>query len=58
LPEKKEIQQLIERAERMIKAAEYLFKEGFYEDAVSRAYYSMCFADVEKSEILQSVLFF
>lgn len=44
MPEKKEIQQLIERAETRIKAAEYLFKEGFYEDAVSRAYYSMYFA--------------
>lgn len=37
LPEN-EIQQLIKRAELRLKAAEYLHKKGFYEDAVSRAY--------------------
>lgn len=44
MPEEKEIQQLIERAEARLNAAEYLFKKGFYEDAISRAYYSMYFA--------------
>jgi uncharacterized protein (UPF0332 family) len=39
-----EIKQLIERAENRIEAAEYLFKGGFYEDSVSRAYYCMYFA--------------
>ena len=44
MSEKKEIQQLIERAEIRLKAAEYLFANGFYEDSISRAYYSMYFA--------------
>lgn len=39
-----EIKQLITRAEVRLKAAEYLYEKGFYEDAVSRAYYSMYFA--------------
>lgn len=43
LPEN-EIQQLIKRAELRLKAAEYLHENNFYEDAVSRAYYSMYFA--------------
>jgi uncharacterized protein (UPF0332 family) len=43
LPEN-EIKQLITRAEVRLKAAEYLYEKGFYEDAVSRAYYSMYFA--------------
>jgi uncharacterized protein (UPF0332 family) len=43
LPEN-EIKQLIARAEVRLKAAEYLHEKGFYEDAVSRAYYSMYFA--------------
>lgn len=38
-----EVRQLIKRAESRINAAEYLFKGGFYEDAVSRAYYCMYF---------------
>jgi len=44
LPEKEEIEILIERAKRRFDAAYYLLKEDFYEDAVSRAYYSMYFA--------------
>jgi len=43
LPEN-EIKQLITRAEVRLKAAEYLYEKGFYEDAVSRTYYSMYFA--------------
>lgn len=38
-----EIQLLIDRAERRLEAAHHLLKEGFYEDAVSRAYYCMYF---------------
>jgi len=41
LPEEEEIGALIERAKRRLDAAYHLFKEGFYEDAVSRAYYSI-----------------
>ena len=44
MPEEEEIEALIERAKRRLDAAYHLFKEGFYEDAVSRAYYSMYFA--------------
>lgn len=43
MPEE-EIELLIERAKRRLEAAYYLFKDGFFEDAVSRAYYSMYFA--------------
>ena len=34
----------IRRARRILDAAYHLFRGGFYEDAVSRAYYSMYFA--------------
>jgi len=34
----------IENAEEKLGAAEYLLKEGFYNDAVSRAYYSMFYS--------------
>jgi uncharacterized protein (UPF0332 family) len=44
LSEEEEIGILIGRAKRRLDAASHLFKEGFYEDAVSRAYYSMYFA--------------
>ena len=44
MPEEEEIEILIGRAKRRLDAASHLFKEGFYEDAVSRAYYSMYFA--------------
>lgn len=35
---------LLERAESKLSAAKVLLKEGYYDDAVSRAYYSMYFA--------------
>ena len=35
MPEEEEIEALIERAKRRLDAAYYLFKEGFYEDAVA-----------------------
>jgi len=44
LPEEEEIEILIGRAKRRLDAAYHLFEDGFYEDAVSRAYYSMYFA--------------
>jgi uncharacterized protein (UPF0332 family) len=39
-----EVDQLLSQAELRLKAARHLLKEGFYDDAVSRAYYSMFFA--------------
>jgi uncharacterized protein (UPF0332 family) len=39
-----EVDQLLSQAELRLKAARHLLKEGFYDDAVSRAYYSMYFA--------------
>lgn len=44
MSEENEIELLIDRAEKRLDASHHLFKEGFYEDAVSRAYYSMYFA--------------
>ena len=44
MPEEEEIEILIGRAKRRLDAAYHLFEDGFYEDAVSRAYYSMYFA--------------
>jgi uncharacterized protein (UPF0332 family) len=44
LPEDEEIELLIGRAKRRLDAAYHLFNEGFFEDAVSRAYYSRYFA--------------
>ena len=44
MPEEEEIEILIVRAKRRLDAAYHLFEDGFYEDAVSRAYYSMYFA--------------
>jgi len=44
LPEEAEIETLIGKAKRRLDAAYHLLGEGFYEDAVSRAYYSMYFA--------------
>jgi len=44
LPEEAEIEILIGKAKRRLDAAHHLLGEGFYEDAVSRAYYSMYFA--------------
>ena len=40
----KEAKLLLERAESKPSAAKVLLKEGYYDDAVSRAYYSMYFA--------------
>ena len=40
----KEAKLLLERAESKLSAAKVLLKEGYYDDAVSRAYYSMYFA--------------
>lgn len=39
-----EVQLLLERAASKLSAANVLLKEGYYDDAVSRAYYSMHFA--------------
>lgn len=39
-----EVDHLLSQAELRLKAARHLLKEGFYDDAVSRAYYSMFFA--------------
>lgn len=39
-----EVDHLLSQAELRLKAAQHLLKEGFYDDAVSRAYYSMYFA--------------
>ncbi len=44
MPEEAEIDTLIEKARRSLDATHHLFRGGFYEDAVSRAYYSMYFA--------------
>lgn len=44
MSEEDEIEILIERAKRRLDATSHLFQDGFYEDAVSRAYYSMYFA--------------
>ena len=44
MPEEAEIELLIGKAKRRLDAAHHLLGEGFYEDAVSRAYYSMYFA--------------
>ena len=44
MPEEAEIELLIGKAKRRLDAAHHLLEEGFYEDAVSRAYYSMYFA--------------
>ena len=44
MPEEAEIEMLIKKAKRRLDAAHHLLREGFYEDAVSRAYYSMYFA--------------
>ncbi len=44
MSEEDEIELLIDRAEKRLNASHHLFKEGFYEDSVSRAYYCMYFA--------------
>jgi len=44
LPEEAEIELLIGKAKRRLDAAYHLLADAFYEDAVSRAYYSMYFA--------------
>ena len=44
MSEEEEIEIHIGRAKRRLDAAHHLFEEGFFEDAVSRAYYSMYFA--------------
>jgi uncharacterized protein (UPF0332 family) len=38
------VQLLLERAASKLSAANVLLKDGYYDDAVSRAYYSMHFA--------------
>jgi len=40
----KEVKLLLERAELKLSAAKMLLREGYFDDAVSRAYYSMHFA--------------
>lgn len=40
----KEVQLLLERAALKLSAAKVLLREGYFDDAVSRAYYSMHFA--------------
>ena len=44
MPEEAEIEILVGKAKRRLDAAHHLLGEGFYEDAVSRAYYSMYLA--------------
>lgn len=44
MPEEAEIEALIGKAKIRLDAASRLLEEGFYEDAVSRAYYGMYFA--------------
>jgi len=39
-----EVDRLLSQADLRLEAAKHLLKEGFYDDAVSRAYYSMYFA--------------
>ena len=39
-----EVNRLLSQADLRLDAARHLLKEGFYDDAVSRAYYSMFFA--------------
>ena len=39
-----EVDRLLSQSELRLEAARHLLKEGFYDDAVSRAYYSMYFA--------------
>ena len=41
-----EVTQLLSEAEKRLDVARHLMKEGFYDDAVSRAYYSMYFSTV------------
>ena len=41
MPEVEEIDILIGRAKRRLDAAYHLFKDGFYEDAMNRAYYNV-----------------
>ena len=41
-----EVNLLFERARSKLSAAKMLFREGYFDDAVSRAYYSMHFAEV------------
>ncbi len=38
---KKNIAKLLEKSEQRLRVAKSLLSEGYYEDAVSRAYYSM-----------------
>ena len=44
MSEVEEVEMFIGRARRSLDATHHLFRGGFYEDAVSRAYYSMYFA--------------
>jgi len=44
LMESDSFNQYMKKAEEKLKSSEYLFKGGFYEDAISRAYYSMYYA--------------
>lgn len=44
LPDPSEVDILINQAEKRLHAARHLFDEGFYDDSVSRAYYSMYFS--------------
>ena len=39
-----EVEILIRKAESKLNTAKILFEEGIYEDAISRAYYSMYYA--------------
>lgn len=41
---KQEIQKLLEKARRSLKAAQRLFQSGDYDFAISRAYYAMFYS--------------
>ncbi|WP_218833786.1 HEPN domain-containing protein [Methanobacterium bryantii] len=45
---------MVKNSDEKLLAAKTLFESGFYGDAVSRAYYAMFFAAVEKSEIFRA----
>ncbi|PAV05435.1 hypothetical protein ASJ80_09290 [Methanobacterium bryantii] len=49
-----DVKLLVKNSDEKLLAAKTLFESGFYGDAVSRAYYAMFFAAVEKSEIFRA----
>ena len=49
-----DVKLLIKNSDEKLLAAKTLFENGFYGDAVSRAYYAMFFVTVEKSPIFRA----